>query len=328
MARPASRSTDGASCDRIARLERDLVTLAETRDLQRRQRARSGLTDVSIVGYTNAGKSSLLNTLTESGVLTEDRLFATLDPTARRLDLPGGEPVLLTDTVGFVRRLPHGLVEAFKSTLEVAARADHLVHVVDASAPDPEGQIAAVHTVLSEIGAASVPQLVVFNKIDVAPDEAERLLMSHPGSVAISAVTGEGVDELLVTLADLLRRETRLYDLVVPYARGDVLASVHREGEILSNDSLEDGMHLSARLSEASSGTRWRSSCVATSRPAAGTHLFAVRASERQRASGYRRPAWPGNAMTDGVTSCARCERGSASERAVTDAAWRGRGTQ
>ncbi|MBA3803405.1 MAG: GTPase HflX, partial [Acidimicrobiia bacterium] len=193
---------------RIARLERDLDTLAETRDLQRRQRARSGLTDVSIVGYTNAGKSSLLNTLTESGVLTEDRLFATLDPTTRRLDLPGGEPVLLTDTVGFVRRLPHGLVEAFKSTLEVAARADHLVHVVDASAPDPEGQIAAVHTVLSEIGAASVPQLVVFNKIDVAPDEAERLLMSHPGSVAISAVSGEGVDELLVTLADLLRRET------------------------------------------------------------------------------------------------------------------------
>ncbi|MDQ3312660.1 MAG: GTPase HflX, partial [Actinomycetota bacterium] len=201
---------------RIARLERDLDTLAETRDLQRRQRARSGLTDVSIVGYTNAGKSSLLNTLTESGVLTEDRLFATLDPTTRRLDLPGGEPVLLTDTVGFVRRLPHGLVEAFKSTLEVAARADHLVHVVDATAPDPEGQIAAVHTVLSEIGAASVPQLVVFNKIDVAPDEAERLLMSHPGSVAISAVSGEGVDELLVTLADLLRRETRLYDLVVP----------------------------------------------------------------------------------------------------------------
>jgi len=239
---------------RIARLERDLDTLAETRDLQRRQRARSGLTDVSIVGYTNAGKSSLLNTLTESGVLTEDRLFATLDPTTRRLDLPGGEPVLLTDTVGFVRRLPHGLVEAFKSTLEVAARADHLVHVVDASAPDPEGQIAAVHTVLSEIGAATVPQLVVFNKIDVAPDEAERLLMSHPGSVAISAVSGEGVEKLLVTLADLLRCETRLYDLVVPYARGDVLASVHREGEILSNDSLEDGMHLSARLSEASAG--------------------------------------------------------------------------
>ena len=145
------------------------------RTLQRKSRARSGLATVTIVGYTNAGKSTLLNRLTHAGVLVEDRLFATLDPTTRRLSLPGGEPVLLTDTVGFVRRLPHGLIEAFKSTLEVATTADFLVHVVDSSAADPEGQIAAVHTVLGEIDALDVPELLVFNKADLAPDAAKQL---------------------------------------------------------------------------------------------------------------------------------------------------------
>ncbi len=138
---------------RINKLERDLDSLADTRELQRKGRGRSGLASVAIVGYTNAGKSSLLNRLTDSGVLAEDRLFATLDPTTRRLALPGGEPVLLSDTVGFVNRLPHGLVESFKGTLEVAALADYLVHVVDASAPDPDGQIDAVREVLGEIDA-------------------------------------------------------------------------------------------------------------------------------------------------------------------------------
>ena len=143
--------------NRISRLERELVELGHTRDLQRKGRSRSGLANVVIVGYTNAGKSTLLNRLTNAGVLVEDRLFATLDPTTRRLALPGGEPVLLTDTVGFVRRLPHGLVESFKSTLEVATRADYLVHVVDGSGPDPDGQIAAVREVLREkIGRAHV----------------------------------------------------------------------------------------------------------------------------------------------------------------------------
>ncbi len=166
---------------RISRLESDLKELDRTRHLQRKQRERSGLATVSIVGYTNAGKSSLLNALTDAGVVSENRLFATLDPTTRRLALPGGEPVLLTDTVGFVRRLPHGLVEAFKSTLEVATDADFLLHVVDSSAADPRGQIEAVHTVLSEIRADRVPELLVLNKDDLAPLEAKQLVADNPG---------------------------------------------------------------------------------------------------------------------------------------------------
>src|SRR5207344_987396 len=156
---------------RITKLESDLKDLSATRSLQRKSRNRSGLAAVTIVGYTNAGKSTLLNHLTHAGVLVEDRLFATLDPTTRRLSLPGGEPVLITDTVGFVQRLPHGLVEAFKSTLESVAEADLLVHVVDASAPDPQVQIDAVRDVLAEIGADRVPELLVFNKADRAPGE-------------------------------------------------------------------------------------------------------------------------------------------------------------
>ena len=209
---------------------------------------------MTIVGYTNAGKSSLLNTLTDAGVLSEDRLFATLDPTTRRLALPGGEPVLLTDTVGFVRRLPHGLVEAFKSTLEVATRADYLVHVVDASVADPQGQIDAVREVLAEIGAERVPELLVFNKADLAGPEAKRLVDDHPGSVAVSAVTGEGIDIFLRTLADRLRSISKVVELVVPYDRGDVLASIHREGEVVSTTDEAAHLRVRARLSDASAG--------------------------------------------------------------------------
>jgi GTPase len=239
---------------RINKLERDLESLAETRELQRKGRSRSGLASVAIVGYTNAGKSSLLNRLTASGVLVEDRLFATLDPTTRRLALPGGEPVLLSDTVGFINRLPHGLVESFKSTLEVAAMADYLVHVVDASAPDPIGQIDAVRTVLREIDAEVVPELLVFNKADLAPDEAKILVHDHQGSIAISAVTGEGIDELLVALGDRLRAMAVVHELVIPYERGDVLASVHREGEVVSVADGPGAWTVRARLSDASAG--------------------------------------------------------------------------
>jgi len=239
---------------RIARLEAELVELTRTRGLQRQQRDRSGLAAVTIVGYTNAGKSTLLNTLTDAGVLSEDRLFATLDPTTRRLSLPGGEPVLLTDTVGFVRRLPHGLVESFKSTLEVATRADYLVHVVDASAPDPAGQITAVREVLTEIDADRVPELLVVNKVDLAPDAAKLLLDEHPGSVAISAVTHDGLDVFLRTLADRLRTITTVVELRVPYDRGDVLASIHREGEVVSTTDEPHGLRVRARLSDASAG--------------------------------------------------------------------------
>ncbi|MFM9121471.1 MAG: GTPase HflX, partial [Actinomycetota bacterium] len=171
--------------ERISRLDRELDELQKTRQEQRKGRERSGLGSVAIVGYTNAGKSSLVNRLTSAGVLVENRLFATLDPTTRRLALPGGEPVLLSDTVGFVRRLPHGLIEAFKSTLEVAVMSDLLVHVVDSSAVDPDGQIAAVREVLTEIGADTVPELLVFNKSDLDPAAVAQVVEWHPGSVGI-----------------------------------------------------------------------------------------------------------------------------------------------
>jgi GTP-binding protein HflX len=235
---------------RIAQLERELTALTKTRREQRKQRSRTRLRSASLVGYTNAGKSTLLNRLTDAGVLVEDRLFATLDPRTRRLDLPGGEQVLLTDTVGFIRKLPHGLVESFKSTLEIVSESDLLVHVVDASAPDPEGQIEAVQLVLEEIGADRVPQLLVFNKADVSPD-AKRLVDRHAGSVAISAITGEGVDRFLTVLSDRLRALDVVVELVVPYARGDVLAAVHREGEVIVEAPEDDFVRLRARLDEA-----------------------------------------------------------------------------
>jgi GTP-binding protein HflX len=204
------------------------------------------------VGYTNAGKSTLLNRLSGAGVLVEDRLFATLDATTRRLQLPGGEAVLLTDTVGFVRKLPHQLVESFKSTLRVAAEADLLVHVVDGSAPDPQSHIDAVRDVLAEIGAGDVPELICFNKADRS-DEVARLVRATEGSVGISALSGEGVDHLLLTIGDRLRAQTSVVELLIPFDRGDILAEVHREGEVLDERVGEGGMTLTARLDEAAS---------------------------------------------------------------------------
>jgi GTPase len=236
---------------RITKLEHELKDIARHRDTQRKARRRSRLAHVAIVGYTNAGKSTLLNHLTDAGVLVEDRLFATLDATTRRLDLPGGEPVLLSDTVGFIKKLPHGLVEAFKGTLAVAADADLLIHVVDASAPEPTQQMQAVTEVLTEIGADAVPQLVVFNKADRAPDAAARLVDRLPGSVAISARTGEGTPDLLRAIGDRLRALTDVVELVIPYERGDLLAAAHREGEVLSESHEEGGVRLRARLDAA-----------------------------------------------------------------------------
>ena len=239
---------------RINKLEDDLKALQRTRLTQRKSRGRSGLASVVIVGYTNAGKSTLLNALTQAGVLAQDRLFATLDPTTRRLSLPGGEPVLLTDTVGFIRQLPHGLIESFKSTLEVAAEADMLVHVVDASADYPEHQITAVREVLAEIGADRVPEFVVFNKSDLVDDRGQSLVRDHPGSVAVSARTRDGVDVFLRTLGDRMRAITRVTELMVPFERGDVVAAVHREGEVVSIEEAPEGLRIRARLSEASEG--------------------------------------------------------------------------
>ena len=240
--------------ERISRLDRELDNLQKTRQEQRKGRERSGLGSVAIVGYTNAGKSSLLNRLTSAGVLVENRLFATLDPTTRRLALPGGEPVLLSDTVGFVRRLPHGLIEAFKSTLEVAVNSDLLVHVVDASAVDPQGQIAAVREVLTEIGAENVPELLVINKSDLDPDEAKRLVYEHRGAVAFSAMTGDGMNELLLAIGDRMRALTTVIELLIPYDRGDIVATVHREGEVVSTTNEDNAMRVRARLADASAG--------------------------------------------------------------------------
>ena len=240
--------------DKIVKLSRDLVNLHNNRREQAKSRSRSGLGAVSIVGYTNAGKSTLLNHLTNAGVLVENRLFATLDPTTRRLALPGGEPVLLSDTVGFVKRLPHGLVESFKSTLEVAVLSDLLLHVVDSTSVDPQGQIDAVRLVLKEIGAGDVPELLVFNKADMAPEAAEQMVQLHQGSVAISAVSGEGIEKLLQTIGDRMRSITAVVELLVPYDRGDIVAAVHREGEVVSTANEDEGMRIRARLADASAG--------------------------------------------------------------------------
>jgi GTP-binding protein HflX len=239
---------------RITKLEQDLVALRHTRQTQRKSRGRSGLASVVIVGYTNAGKSTLLNSLTRAGVLVEDRLFATLDPTTRRLSLPGGEPVLLTDTVGFIRQLPHGLIESFKSTLEIAAEADMLVHVVDANAVHPEQQITAVREVLAEIGADQVPEFIVFNKADLVDDWGASLVEDHQGAVAVSALRNEGLEVMMRRLADRMRAITQVTELMVPYDRGDILASIHREGEVVMSELEDEGMRIRARLSGASEG--------------------------------------------------------------------------
>jgi len=238
---------------RVTKLESELRDLSKTRRTQRKARVRSGIPTISLVGYTNAGKSTLLNRLTDAGVLVEDRLFATLDPRTRRLDLPGGEAVLVNDTVGFVRKLPHQLVEAFQSTLEVVKESDLLVHVVDSAAPDPNEQIDAVRTVLAEIGADRVPELLAFNKADIAP-EAKRLVDRHPGSVMLSATTGDGMDLLLRTIGDRLRALAPVVELRVPYDRGDVLAALHREGEVLSEAHEPEATVLRARFRRGGAG--------------------------------------------------------------------------
>jgi GTP-binding protein HflX len=243
---------------RMARLEGELEQLTKTRRTQRRARQRRRLRLVSLVGYTNAGKSTLLNRLTDAGVLVEDRLFATLDPRTRRLALPGGELVLCADTVGFVRKLPHQLVEAFRSTLEVVGESDLLVHVVDASAPDPEGQLQAVREVLAEIGADRVPEILAYNKVDRLGGDGTpalaRTLSLHPGSVALSVLTGEGVEALVRAVGNRLRALDRVVELVVPYPRGDVLAALRREGEVLVETHEEASARVRARLDDAALG--------------------------------------------------------------------------
>jgi GTP-binding protein HflX len=225
--------------DRIARISRELEVVRRQRATQRHARQRNHWALASIVGYTNAGKSTLLNTLTGAEVLAEDKLFATLDPTTRRLRLPSNQNVLLTDTVGFIRKLPHGLVEAFKATLEEVVQADLLVHVVDVSHPEAEEQIQSVDAVLKEIGAEGKPTLMVFNKIDQligSRDRLTRFLERHPHGVAISATTGEGLPSLLAELGSQLRPIREFMELSVPHDRPGVIARLHEVGQVVERN--------------------------------------------------------------------------------------------
>lgn len=240
---------------RISKLERQLVESEGHRNTQRKQRRRAQIPQVSIVGYTNAGKSTLLNALTDADTLVEDQLFATLDSTVRRLELPEGRPIVIADTVGFVRRLPHHLVEAFQSTLAEAAQSDLLVHLVDGTDPDPAGQIEAVEEVLLEIGASEVPQLLVINKID-ALDERERTRLANlwPQAVLISAQTGEGLLELQSAIGEALSVDLVTLSLNVPYDRGDVVAAAHRIGEVIEEKHDAHGTILDVRVPKRSLG--------------------------------------------------------------------------
>jgi GTP-binding protein HflX len=236
---------------RMHKLEAELRQVTDTRSTQRAQRSRGRRRELALVGYTNAGKSTLLNRLTDAGVPAANRLFETLDPRTRQLALPGGEVVLLTDTVGFVSKLPHELVEAFRSTLDSVRLAGLLVHVVNAASPDPRGQIEAVRTTLSEIGAHEVPDLVVINKADLAPEMAKELHQELEGSVVVSAASGEGIDDLLRTVGDRLRSQDRVVELRIPHARGDVVAAAHREGEVVATQHDEEATILHVVLDEA-----------------------------------------------------------------------------
>ena len=233
----------------VAKLRRDLKAMATSRVTKRGQRRRNAIPAVAIAGYTNAGKSSILNRMTGAGVLVDNSLFATLDPTVRRSQTPDGRIYTLSDTVGFVRHLPHELIEAFRSTLEEVADSDLVVHVVDGSHPDPESQLLAVRTVLAEIGADQVRELVVINKVDASdPLTLARLSRVEPGAQLVSALTGQGIEELRAAIEHALPHPEVEIELTVPYHRGDLLARVHAEGEIAATRHDDDGTYLKARV--------------------------------------------------------------------------------
>jgi GTP-binding protein HflX len=233
--------------ERMAKLRREIAGMKTARVTKRDSRRRNAVPSVAIAGYTNAGKSSLLNRLTGAGVLVENALFATLDPTIRRATTPDGRHFTLADTVGFVRQLPTQLVEAFRSTLEEVAGSDLVVHVVDGSHPDPEGQLAAVRAVLLDVGAQDLPEIVAINKSDAAdPAVLERLLRAEPTAVVVSARTGRGVDDLMAAVAASLPRPDVEVDVVVPFDRGDLVHRAHEEGEVLGEEHTPTGTRLTA----------------------------------------------------------------------------------
>ena len=232
----------------MSKLRRELKEMEKSRKTQRSSRRSSGIPSVAIAGYTNAGKSSLLNQLTNAGVLVEDALFATLDPTVRKATTPSGRELTFTDTVGFVRHLPHQLIEAFRSTLEEVKDADLIVHVVDGSDEDPTGQINAVREVLNEIGAHDVPEMIVINKADIADiHDLTALSRNEPDSLIVSAKTGIGIAELITAIEERLPHPFVSVDVLIPFTRGDLISRVHRQGEVISVEHSEDGTHLIAR---------------------------------------------------------------------------------
>lgn len=240
---------------RLAKLRKELKDVARVRAVKRAERVRKRTPAVALVGYTNAGKSTLLNALTRAGVLVQDQLFSTLDATTRRLELPDGRNATVTDTVGFVRKLPHTLVEAFKSTLEEATDADLLVHVVDGTAEDPDLQYASVREVLGEIGAAHVMELVVVNKIDTLDEMSRaRLQRRFPDAVFASAMDGTGIELLLERLAASIPPPEIEAELLIPYERGDVVAALHAAGAVLSEQFAPEGTLVRARLREDQAG--------------------------------------------------------------------------
>lgn len=231
---------------RISSIKRELARLDEIRSIQREGRYRSGTFKVALAGYTNAGKSSLINRLTDADVLSYDKLFATLDPTTRKFRLPEGREITITDTIGFIRKLPTTLVESFKSTLDEINGADLILHVVDGSSDELAYQMETVEEVLAQIGADKIERLVVFNKSDLleSEDAARRLIATHPEALLVSAETGAGIDELVARIAKVAASRDDLLDVVVPYQRGDLVAIAHRRCHIVSEEHEEDGTHL------------------------------------------------------------------------------------
>lgn len=234
---------------RIAKLRRDIAELARTRRVKRASRERSGIPHVALAGYTNAGKSTLLNALTGAGVLVADQPFATLDPTTRRLVLAGGRRATISDTVGFVRKLPHDLVEAFKSTLEEVARADLILHVADASAAELAEQISAVREVLAEIGAGEVPEILALNKWDLLDEvHRARTLRRHPGAVGVSALTGEGIEDVLRLVGLAVPEPGLEVHLLIPPERPELLPRLYRRGHVMSVEHRAEGTEVTARI--------------------------------------------------------------------------------
>jgi GTP-binding protein HflX len=231
----------------MAKLRRQIAAMKPAREAKRANRRRNSVPSVAIAGYTNAGKSSLLNRVTKAGVLVENALFATLDATVRKSVTADGRLYTLTDTVGFVRNLPHQLVEAFRSTLEEVADADLIVHVVDASHPDPGSQLATVRDVIGEVGARDIPELVVFNKSDLI-DEGQRLVLRglEPNAVFASARTGQGIDDVLTAIARLLPDPSVRLELLIPYDRGDLISALHERGRVTETAYAEEGTRVSA----------------------------------------------------------------------------------